>query len=75
MFCKKNLTMPLSRSLPGASTSLDYSADMMENARKRAEEMKLDNVSFLQGGVRPQSTLYGVHVRLHRGDPDIIAFA
>ena len=31
------LTMPLYRSLPDASvTCLDYSADMMENARKRA---------------------------------------
>ena len=32
------LTMPLYRSLPDASvTCLDYSANMMENARKRAE--------------------------------------
>ena len=46
------LTMPLYRSLPKASvTCLDYSADMMENARKRAEEMKLNNVSFVQGDV------------------------
>ena len=46
------LTMPLYRSLPDASvTCLDYSADMMENARKRAEEMKLNNVSFVQGDV------------------------
>lgn len=44
------LTMPLYRSLPNASvTCLDYSADMMENARKRAEEMKLGNVSFVRG--------------------------
>jgi len=42
----------LYRSLPKASvTCLDYSADMMENARKRAEEMKLNNVSFVQGDV------------------------
>ena len=46
------LTMPLYRSLSDASvTCLDYSADMMENARKRAEEMKLNNVSFVQGDV------------------------
>jgi len=46
------LTMPLYRSLPDASvTCLDYSADMMENARKRAEKMKLNNVSFVQGDV------------------------
>ena len=46
------LTMPLYRSLPNASvTCLDYSADMMANAQKRAEEMKLDNVSFVQGDV------------------------
>ena len=46
------LTMPLYRDLPNASvTCLDYSAAMMENARKRAEEMKLNNVSFMQGDV------------------------
>ena len=46
------LTMPLYRSLPDASvTCLDYSADMMENARKRAEEMELNNVSFVLGDV------------------------
>ena len=44
------LTMPLYRTLPKASvTCLDYSVDMMENARKRAEEMQLNNVSFVQG--------------------------
>ena len=47
------LTMPLYRSLPDASvTCLDYSADMMENARKRAEEMRLANVSFVQAPVQ-----------------------
>ena len=46
------LTMPLYRTLPNASvTCLDYSADMMANARRRAEEMKLNNVSFVQGDV------------------------
>ena len=46
------LTMPLYRNLPGADiTCLDYSADMMRLAGKRAEEMKLNNVSFLQGDV------------------------
>ncbi len=46
------LTMPLYASLPGARiTCLDYSADMMENAKKRAAAMKLSNVAFVQGDV------------------------
>lgn len=46
------LTMPLYKSLPEAAiTCLDYSADMMGNARKRAEAMGVKNVSFLQGDV------------------------
>ena len=46
------LTMPLYGSLPdAAATCLDYSADMMENARRRAEAMGLKNVTFLQGYV------------------------
>ena len=40
------LTMPLYGSLPdAAATCLDYSADMMENARRRAEAMGLKNVT------------------------------
>lgn len=46
------LTMPLYASLPKADvTCLDYSADMMENAKKRAAAMKLSNVAFVQGDV------------------------
>ena len=46
------LTMPLSASLPKSDiTCLDYSADMMENAKKRAAAMDLSNVAFVQGDV------------------------
>lgn len=46
------LTMPLYKKLNGADiTCLDYSADMMKNAEKRAEAMDLRNVSFVQGDV------------------------
>ena len=46
------LTMPLYASLPGAAmTCLDYSADMMENAQKRAKALGLANVTFVQGDV------------------------
>ena len=46
------LTMPLYASLSDASvTCLDYSADMMENAKKRAAAMNISNVSFVQGDV------------------------
>ncbi|MBR1758028.1 MAG: class I SAM-dependent methyltransferase [Lachnospiraceae bacterium] len=46
------LTMPLYQSLPDAKiTCLDYSADMMKHAQRRAEAMKLSNVSFTQGDV------------------------
>ncbi len=46
------LTMPLYASLPGAAmTGLDYSADMMENAQKRAKALGLANVTFVQGDV------------------------
>ena len=46
------LTMPLYQSLPGAEiTCLDYSADMMAHAQKRAEAMALKNISFVQGDV------------------------
>ena len=44
------LTMPLYQTLPDAEiTCLDYSADMMENARKRAEYMNIKNIDFRQG--------------------------
>ena len=46
------LTMPLYQSLPDAEiTCLDYSADMMAHAERRAEAMNLKNVSFVQGDV------------------------
>ena len=46
------LTMPLYKSLPDAgSTCLDYSADMMKNAERRASAMGVKNVSFVQGDV------------------------
>ena len=46
------LTMPLYASLPNAEvTCLDYSPDMMENARKRSLALGISNVSFVQGDV------------------------
>ena len=46
------LTMPVYRSLPNADiTCLDYSADMMATARRRAENMGIRNISFRQGDV------------------------
>ncbi len=46
------LTMPMYKDLPGAEiTCLDYSADMMNNAEKRALAMNIRNVSFVQGDV------------------------
>lgn len=46
------LTMPLYQKLSGADIiCLDYSADMMKNAEKRADAMNIHNVSFVQGDV------------------------
>ena len=46
------LTMPVYHDLPQADiTCLDYSADMMSAAQKRAEVMGIDNIHFLQGDV------------------------
>lgn len=46
------LTMPLYKKLNNAAiTCLDYSADMMKNAEKRADAMNIHNVSFVQGDV------------------------
>ena len=46
------LTMPLYQTLPRADiTCLDYSPDMMGQARKKAERMGLQNVQFRQGDV------------------------
>ena len=50
------LTMPLYQTLPKAEiTCLDYSPDMMAQAREKAERMRLKNVAFRQGdvGARP----------------------
>ena len=46
------LTMPLYQRLANADiTCLDYSADMMKNAEKRAAAMNVRNVTFVQGDV------------------------
>ena len=46
------LTMPVYKELPEAEiTCLDYSADMMAQAQKRAEAAGIRNIRFLQGDV------------------------
>ena len=46
------LTMPVYKTLPNADiTCLDYSADMMKVARRRADKIELTNVQFRQGDV------------------------
>ena len=46
------LTMPVYKDLPKAKiTCLDYSADMMATARRRAGSAGIKNVSFVQGDV------------------------
>lgn len=46
------LTMPVYRALPEADiTCLDYSADMMSVARRRAAQAGIGNVTFCQGDV------------------------
>lgn len=46
------ISMPVWRTLPEADiTCLDYSEQMMESAKARAQEMGINNVSFLQGDV------------------------
>ena len=46
------LTMPVYQTMPEANiTCLDYSADMMRQARKKAERLHLKNVTFQQGDV------------------------
>ena len=46
------LSMPVFKTLPDADiTCLDYSEKMMDSARKRAEEMQISNVAFVQGDV------------------------
>ena len=46
------LTMPLYKTLPKADvTCLDYSPDMMGQAREKADRLHLENVTFRQGDV------------------------
>ena len=46
------LTMPLYKTLPEADvTCIDYLADMMAQAREKAERLELKNVAFRQGDV------------------------
>lgn len=46
------LTMPVYKTLPDADIScLDYSADMMVSAQRRAANMGLSNIEFVQGDV------------------------
>ena len=46
------LTVPVYRNLKEAQiTCLDYSAEMMRNAERRAEALAVKNVSFVQGDV------------------------
>lgn len=46
------LTMPVYLELPKAEiTCLDYSPEMMNKARRRAEAMRLPNITFRQGDV------------------------
>ncbi|MBR3524260.1 MAG: class I SAM-dependent methyltransferase [Lachnospiraceae bacterium] len=46
------LTMPVYKELPSADiTCLDYSADMMDAARKKAEAGGIKNITFRQGDV------------------------
>ena len=46
------LTMPVYQTMPKADiTCLDYSADMMGQAREKAERLHLKNVTFRQGDV------------------------
>ena len=46
------LTMPVYQTMPEADiTCLDYSADMMGQAREKAEHLHLKNVTFRQGDV------------------------
>lgn len=62
------LTMPLYQTLPDADvTCLDYSPDMMAQAREKAERMGVKNVAFRQGdvGALPFEDASFDGVRLH----------
>ncbi|MBR4462524.1 MAG: class I SAM-dependent methyltransferase [Erysipelotrichaceae bacterium] len=46
------ISMPVFKTLTKADiTCLDYSSKMMESARKRAEELQIANIAFVQGDV------------------------
>ena len=46
------LSLPVFKTIPDADiTCLDYSEKMMDSARKRAQELQIANVSFVQGDV------------------------
>lgn len=46
------ITMPTYRKLPNAEiTCMDYSTDMMDNAKRRAKQMGIKNIAFRQGDV------------------------
>ncbi len=46
------LSMPVWKTLPDADiTCLDYSEKMMQSAQKRADEMQIKNIRFIQGDV------------------------
>ena len=46
------LTMPVYQTMPKADiTCLDYSPDMMKQAKEKAERLRLKNVTFRQGDV------------------------
>ena len=46
------LSLPIFKTLPDAEiTCLDYSEKMMDSARRRAEELRIENVAFVQGDV------------------------
>lgn len=50
------LTMPVYQTMPEADiTCLDYSPDMMRQAREKADRLHLKNVTFRQGDVRALS--------------------
>lgn len=62
------LTIPLYQTLPDADiTCLDYSSDMMKQAREKAKRLTLQNVHFQQGDVGPflwQKEEYSVNLSI-----------
>ena len=61
------LTMPVYQTMPEADiTCLDYSPDMMRQAREKADRLHLKNVTFRQGdvGALPYETVSSLKARL-----------